>query len=127
MLSTAPLQGFVRTIVSFQHRQFYNFLSHESHELIEFDDTRPILINPLYKLRDLVHLEIDAEGLHGVSQLIAVDAARVVLVKEFEGGLNLFNLLFRKHPLKLCPSSVLLVPLPVQIDVLYKLVTRLKF
>jgi hypothetical protein len=79
----------------------------------------------LYKLRDLVHLEIDAEGLHGVSQLIAVDAARVVLVKEFEGGLNLFNLLFRKHPLKLCPSSVLLVPLPVQIDILYKFITRL--
>lgn len=127
MLSTAPLQDFFRTIFFLKNRQFYNFLSHESHELIEFDYTRSVLINPLYKLSDLVHFEVDTESLHGVSQLIPIYATGVVLVKEFECGLNLFYLLFSKHPLKLCPSSVLLVPLSIQIDVLYKFITRLKF
>merc|ERR1719504_338976 len=70
-----------------------DLLRHHRHELRKFDGPRPIIVDVLDHLLDLLLLRLEAESAHGDLELLRVDGAGTVSVEQVKGFLDLLLLL----------------------------------
>merc|ERR1719231_266453 len=81
-----------------------NLLRHHGHKLRELDGARPIIVDILDHLLDLLFLGLEAESTHCDLELLRVDGAGTVSVEQVEGFLDLLLLLLREL-LLLAPTA----------------------
>merc|ERR1719271_172192 len=70
-----------------------DLLRHHRHELRKLDGPRPIIVDVLDHLLDLLLLRLEAESAHGDLELLRVDGAGTVSVEQVKGFLDLLLLL----------------------------------
>merc|ERR1719161_3211754 len=70
-----------------------DLLRHHRHELRKFDGPRPIIVDVLDHLLDLLLLRLEAKSAHGDLELLRVDGAGTVSVEQVKGFLDLLLLL----------------------------------
>merc|ERR1719267_14757 len=70
-----------------------NLLRHHCHELRELDGARPIIVDILDHLLDLLFLWLETESTHRDLELLRVNGAGTVSVEKVEGLLDLLLLL----------------------------------
>merc|ERR1719174_3311167 len=85
-----------------------NLLRHHRHELREFDGARPVIVDILDHLLNLLLLRFETKSAHRNLQLLRVDRARAIRVEEVERFLDLLLLLLGQ--LLLLPAAATETP-----------------
>ena len=100
----------------------YYLLSNQSYKLLKFNSTRAVLIDSAHQLVDLLFLHVESQSLQNIPQFIQIYAPRTVLIKEIKSRLNFLYLLSSHFDGLPYLSSVSLVPFPINLHILYKLI-----